>query len=354
MKPLAHLKVLDFTRVLAGPYCTAMLADAGADVIKVEPPLGDDYRHIGPFLADGSSSLFEKVNHGKRSITLDLANDNDRAIALALAAKADVLVENFRPGVATKLGIGFEALHERNPKLIYASISGFGQSGPMAHRPAYDIIIQAMSGIMAVTGDPDGPPTLIGESIADVTAGVFATNAILTALIQRGITGLGQHLDVSMLECMLKLQPLIAARLHATGKTPTRVGNRHGISAPFGAFQAQDNTFVLAALNDKLFSAMAHVIGQPEITADPRFATDPLRFENEAPLRALIQAWSMQHTAAQAVEALLKAGVPAAELLDAKQAQGHVRPPNNLAPAPKLDEHGVCIRANPANAWNNS
>ncbi len=352
MKPLAYLKVLDFTRVLAGPYCTAMLADDGADVIKVEPPAGDDYRHIGPFLKDGASSLFDKVNHGKRSLTLDLANDDDRTIALALAGKADVLVENFRPGVAAKLGVGFEALHKLNPKLIYASISGFGQTGPMAHRPAYDIIIQAMSGIMTVTGEPDGPPTLIGESIADVTAGVFATNAILTALIQRGITGHGQHLDISMLESMLKLQPLIAARLHATGKTPTRVGNRHGISAPFGAFQAQDGTFVLAVLNDKLFKAMAEVIGQPAIIADPRFATDPLRFEHEATLRSLIQNWSLHQTAAQAVEALMKAGVPAAEVLDAKQAQGHARSPNNLAPAPKLDEHGPAIRANPTNAWN--
>ncbi len=354
MNPLAHLKVLDFTRVLAGPYCTATLADEGADVIKIEPPAGDDYRHIGPFLSDGSSSLFDRVNHGKRSITLDLAKDEDRAVALALATKADVLVENFRPGVASKLGIGFDELHMLNPKLIYASISGFGQIGPMAHRPAYDIIIQAMSGIMAVTGEPNGPPTLIGESIADVTAGVFATNAILTALIQRGLTGLGQHLDVSMLDCMLKLQPLIAARLHATGKTPTRVGNRHGISAPFGAFQAQDGTFVLAVLNDKLFKAMADVIGRPEIISDPRFATDPLRFENEGSLRSLIQLWSAQHTAAEAVEALMKAGVPAAEVLDAKQAQGYARTSNNLAPAPKLDEHGEAIRANPATAWKNS
>ncbi len=354
MNPLAHLKVLDFTRVLAGPYCTSMLVEQGADVIKIEPPTGDDYRHIGPFLKDGSSGLFEKVNCGKRSITLDLAKDEDHAVALALAAEADVLVENFRPGVATKLGIGFEALHTLNPKLIYASISGFGQTGPMAQRPAYDIIIQAMSGIMAVTGEPGGPPTLIGESIADVIAGVFATNAILTALIERGITGLGQHLDVSMLDAMLKLQPLIAARLHATGETPTRVGNRHGISAPFGAFQARDGTFVLAVLNDKLFKVLAEVIGRPEIKSNPRFATDPLRFENEASLRSLIQTWSLQHTAAQAVAVLMKAGVPAAEVLDAKQAQVFARPNANLALAPKLDEHGTMIRAAPATAWKNS
>lgn len=351
MKPLAHLKVLDFTRVLAGPYCTAMLADNGADVIKVEPPTGDDYRHIGPFLKDGSSSLFEKVNPGKRSITLDLVKVEDHAIALELAAKADVLVENFRPGVATKLGIGFAALHKLNPKLIYASISGFGQTGPMAQRPAYDIIIQAMSGIMSVTGEPDGPPTLIGESIADVTAGVFATNAILTALVQRSITGLGQHLDVSMLDCMLKLQPLITARLVATGATPTRVGNRHGISAPFGAFQAQNGTFVLAVLNDKQFMALADCIGRPEIFSDQRFSNDPKRFENEAALRAIIQSWSMKLNVQQAVEVLMKANVPAAEVLDAKQAQGYARAPGNIATAPKLDEQGPAIRANPATAW---
>jgi CoA:oxalate CoA-transferase len=351
MKSLAHLKVLDFTRVLAGPYCTAMLAELGADVIKIEPPSGDDYRHIGPFLNDGSSSLFEKVNRGKRSITLDLADAEDRAIAHVLAAEADVLVENFRPGVATKLGIGFANLHQLNPKLIYASISGFGQTGPMAHRPAYDIIIQAMSGIMSITGDPQGPPTLIGESIADVTAGVFATNAILASLIQRGITGHGQHLDISMLDSMLRLQPLVAAKLNATGKTPTRMGNRHAISAPFGAFKARDATFVLAVLNNKLFSALAKVIEQPHIIADPRFTTDPLRFQNEAALRSAIENWSMQHSATSVVEQLLAAGVPAAEVLDAKQAQGFAKQRGATALAPRLNEHGNSIRATPQTAW---
>jgi CoA:oxalate CoA-transferase len=348
MKPLATLKVLDLTRVLAGPCCTAMLAENGADVIKIEPPSGDDYRHIGPFLKDGSSALFEKVNAGKRSITLDLSRADDRAMALSLATKSDVLVENFRPGVAAKLGLGFETLHALNPKLIYASISGFGQTGPMATRPAYDIIVQAMSGIMAVTGSPDGPPTLIGESIADVTAGLFAYNAILTALYQRHATGLGQHLDISMLECMLKLQPLVAARLQATGKTPQRVGNRHALSAPFGAFHAKDGTFVLAVLNDKLFKKLCDLIERPEIFDDPRFVSDPLRLKNELALRKIIESWSQQLLAHQAVESLLAAGVPAAEVLDAKQAQALAKSNAQLAPAPKLDEHGSHIRKN---AW---
>ena len=177
-RPLSGIRVLDFTRVLAGPYCTALLADLGAEVIKVEPPAGDDYRHIGPFIGN-ESALFLAVNRGKRSIVLDLADAADLAVAVKLARKADVVVENFRPGVADKLGIGWEALSAQHPELIYASISGFGQTGPLAKRPAYDIIVQALSGIMTVTGEPDGPPTLIGESIADVVAALFGSWSIM-------------------------------------------------------------------------------------------------------------------------------------------------------------------------------
>jgi CoA:oxalate CoA-transferase len=358
MKPLSNIKILDFTRVLSGPYCTAMLADIGADVIKIEPPSGDDYRHIGPFLEDGSSSLFETVNRGKRSLVLDLANDADRAVALNLAVDADVVVENFRPGVAAKLGMGYEALSAINPKLIYASISGFGQTGPMAQRPAYDIIVQAMSGIMSVTGEADCPPTLIGESVADVVSGLFASWAILAALNQRHVTSVGQHLDVSMLSSMLALQPLVAARLFASGAAPKRVGNRHPISAPFGAFKAQDGMFMLAVLNDKLMKALAAVIDAPLILSDARFATDESRFQNETALRAHIENWSSALSAHEAVEILLAADVPAAEVLDAKEANalvGNTTPQGQpvkfssatkapLAPAPKLDEHGRSIR----------
>jgi CoA:oxalate CoA-transferase len=358
MKPLSNIKILDFTRVLSGPYCTAMLAEIGADVIKIEPPQGDDYRHIGPFLEDGSSSLFETVNRGKRSLVLDLSIEADRMLALKLAADADVVVENFRPGVAAKLGIGYDALKVINPKLIYASISGFGQTGPMAQRPAYDIIVQAMSGIMSVTGETDGPPTLIGESVADVVSGLFASWAIMAALNQRHVTGTGQHLDVSMLSSMLALQPLVSARLFASGEAPHRVGNRHPISAPFGAFKAKDGMFMLAVLNDKLMKALAAVLGAPHILSDPRFATDELRFQNESALRAHIEHWSGALDARDAVALLLAAGVPAAEVLDAKQANalvGNTMPQSQpvkfsgaanlpLAPAPKLDEHGLLIR----------
>ncbi|MBK9080644.1 MAG: CoA transferase [Rhizobiales bacterium] len=319
-RPLSHLRVLDFTRVLAGPYCTALFADLGADVVKIEPPQGDDYRHIGPFLADGSSALFEAVNRGKRSLALDLAKPDHRDLALGLADEADVVVENFRPGVADKLGIGYAALSARNPRLVYASISGFGQTGPNAGRPAYDIVVQALSGLMSVTGDPDRPPTLIGESIGDVTAGLFGSWAVLAALLERERTGRGRHVDVAMFDSMLALQPLVVARCLATGEAPARVGNRHALSAPFGAFAARDGQIVLAVLNPKLFAALAAVIGKPALVDDPRYASDALRLANEAALRAEIEAWSRALTTREAVAALVAAGVPAAEVQDTLQA----------------------------------
>jgi CoA:oxalate CoA-transferase len=330
-KPLHGLRVLDFTRVLSGPYCTALLADLGADVLKIEPPQGDDYRHIGPFHKDGSSALFETVNRGKRSILLDLGQPRDRELALSLAANADVVVENFRPGVADKLGIGFAEAKKRNKQIIYASISGFGQEGPNARRPAYDIVVQALSGIMSVTGEPDGSPTLIGESIADVVTGLFGSWAILAALYDRDRTGEGSHVDVSMFESMIAIQPLVVARYLSTGEAPRRVGNRHPLSAPFGAFRASDKLFVLAVLNPKLFEALATVIGRPDLLNDARYATDSKRLENEAELRAAIESWSRTMTATEAVAALVSGGVPAAEVGDIASAlgsdQSRTRPP---------------------------
>ena len=373
-RPLSGIRVLDFTRVLAGPYCTALLADLGAEVIKVEPPAGDDYRHIGPFIGN-ESALFLAVNRGKRSIVLDLADAADLAVAVKLARKADVVVENFRPGVADKLGIGWEALSAQHPELIYASISGFGQTGPLAKRPAYDIIVQALSGIMTVTGEPDGPPTLIGESIADVVAALFGSWSIMAALVERGRTGRGRRLDIAMLDTMIALQPLVVARFLASGIAPFRVGNRHPLSTPFGAFRASDRPFVLAVLNDKLFAALTEVIGAPAAAQDPRFATDALRSANEPAVRAVIEAWSLLRRAAEAVATLAAAGVPAAGIETIAHAlsseQAAVRDPlqqmshptlgdiktleqpvrfagatrGGLAAAPLLDEHGAEIRA---------
>ncbi|MDQ2084252.1 CoA transferase [Xanthobacteraceae bacterium Astr-EGSB] len=379
-KPLDGLCVLDFTRVLAGPYATALLADLGADVVKVEPPAGDDYRHIAPFLADGSTAIFEALNRGKRGVVLDLAKPDHRAIAVALAKSADVVVENFRPGVADRLGIGWGELSDANPGLVYASISGFGQDGPDAGRPAYDIIGQALSGIMHITGDPAGPPTMIGESIADVVSGLFASWAILAALHERERTGRGRHIDVAMLDAMMALQPLTVARYLATGEVPMRVGNRHPLSAPFGAYRASDRSFVVAVLNSKLFTTLAQTIGRPDMAEDARFATDPLRLAHEAELRAAIEDWAASLTAAEAVARLQAAGVPAAQVGDtasalaaaemrgrpqtqvvARTADASFRVPEQPArfvgaprgggrPAPRLGEHNA-ILSDPATAW---
>ncbi len=380
-RPLDGLRVLDFTRVLSGPYATALLADLGADVIKVEAPTGDDYRHVGPFLADGSSAIFEAVNRGKRGLVLDLGSNAGRATARDLARDADVVVENFRPGVADRLGIGWEALSAENPRLVFASISGFGQNGPDAGRPAYDIVVQAMSGLMHVTGEPEGPPTLIGESIADVVSGLFASWAILAALHERDRTGVGRRIDVSMFDAMMALQPLVVARALASGEAPMRVGNRHPLSAPFGAFRAGDGSFVVAVLNEKLFASLAAVIGRPALSGDPRFASDSLRLANEAALRAEIEAWSRGLAASDAVARLIAAGVPAAEVGDTltalASAEARGRPvtqtvahpalgafavpeqpahfsgaPRGVcAPAPRLGEHDAAIAADPSRAW---
>ncbi|MCE1237328.1 MAG: CoA transferase [Hyphomicrobiales bacterium] len=315
-RPLAGVRILDFTRVLSGPYATALLADLGADVIKVESPGGDDYRHVGPFLSDGSSAIFEAVNRGKRGVVLDLATAEGRALSVALARAADVVVENFRPGVADKLGIGWTALSAENPRLIHASISGFGQTGPDARRPAYDIVVQALSGLMHVTGEPDGEPTLVGESIADVVSGLFAALGIAAALAERATTGRGRRIDVSMFDALMALQPLVVARCLTTGEAPMRVGNRHPLSAPFGAFAAGRGAFVVAVLNEKLFSALCETIGRPELAGDPRFSSDPDRLANEADLRAAIEAWAADLSAAEAVARLDVAGVPSAEVAD--------------------------------------
>lgn len=335
--PLHSVRILDFTRVLAGPYCTALLADLGADVIKIEPPQGDDYRHIGPFQKDGSSALFECVNRGKRSIVLDLTSARDREIACALARDADVVVENFRPGVADKLGVGWEALSKVNSRLIYASISGFGQDGPNSRRPAYDLILQAMSGIMSITGASDGPAMPVGESVADVSSGLFASWAILAALVGRSQNGKGKRIDLSMFDAMVALLPTAVARYLATGDVPHRVGNRHALSAPFGSFRARDGELMITVLNEKLFSALAKCMGRPDLADDPRFASDPLRLQHEKELRQEIENWLAGMSVADAVSHLVAHGVPASEIANI---EGALSSPQVLArPVLQQAEH---------------
>ena len=318
-KPLTGVRVLDFTRVLAGPYCTALMADLGADVIKIEAAQGDDYRHIGPF-KQGESLLFQALNRGKRSIVLDLKDADDIATIKALLRDTDVLVENFRPGVMDKLGLGVDALRAEFPALVYVSVSGFGQTGTNAKKPAYDIIIQAMSGLMDATGEPDGPPTMIGEALGDVAGGLFAAWGTMVALFERSRTGQGRHVDVALFDALTSMMPLLACRTLMGTEPVTRTGNRHSLSAPFGTYPASDGHFAVAVLNDRLFATFCAVIGQPDLVLDPRFATDSLRRENEPALAARIAVWSDTLSVGQIVVSLSEAGIPASEIQSVAQA----------------------------------
>lgn len=319
MKPLAGIRVLDLSRVLAGPYCTALLADLGAEVIKLEPPAGDDYRHVGPFRA-GESALFTLNNRGKRSVALDLKVPAHLAMAQAIAAQVDVVVENFRPGVAERLGLGAAALRAANPGLIYCSISGFGQDGPCRDLPAYDIVVQAMSGLMAATGEEGGAPLKTGESIADLIAGLFGSWSIMAALVNRARTGAGATLDVAMHDALFSMLTTSHALQMYAGVLPQRVGNRHPLSTPFGCYATQDGQVVICVLNDRQFARLCALIGAPEAAEDPRYTTDESRTAHEPAVKAMIEAWSRGQSTAEAVAALSGAGLPAAPILSIAEA----------------------------------
>lgn len=318
--PFAGVTVVDFSRVLSGPYATSMLADLGAEVIKVEVPgRGDDARHLGPFVY-GDSVYFAGLNRGKKSVEIDLKSEAGKAALAPLLETADVVVENFRPGVAAKLGIDAPTLLARRPELVYASISGYGQTGGHAGLPAYDTVVQALSGLMAATGQRDGEPTRVGESIADVSAGMFAAFGIASALYRRAATGHGGWVDVPMYDVALALQPTNFAVYEASGRAPERSGNAHPVSAPFDAYQASDGLVVIAVANDRLFGVLADALGQPELAADARFASDSQRKAHEDELRACIEAALASWTVAEAIEILGAKGIPVSEVADLKQA----------------------------------
>lgn len=319
MKPLDGIRVLDLTRVLAGPYCTALLADLGAEVIKLEPQRGDDYRNIGPF-KDGESGLFSLNNRGKKSIALNLKEPEGLALARRIATGCDVVVENFRPGVAEKIGLGPEDLRHDNPALIYAHISGFGQTGPFRDLPAYDLVVQAMSGLMAATGEEGGAPLKTGESIADLMGGLFGSWSILAALVRRGRTGTGAVLDIAMYDALYSLLTTSHALNFYADTTPQRVGNRHPLSTPFGCFATSDGQVVIAVLTPAQFMRLSALIGQPDLPDDPRFASDEARTANETALKAMIEAWSGGRTTEQAMVALAEAQLPSAPIWDIAQA----------------------------------
>jgi CoA:oxalate CoA-transferase len=325
--PFSGLLVLDLTRVLAGPFCTMMLAELGARVIKVEnPAAGDDARRFEPFI-DGRSAYFASLNRGKESIALDLKADADRDLLLRLVRKADVLVENYRPGTLDRLGLGYERLREVNPRLIYAAVSGFGHTGPWSGRPAYDLIVQALSGMMSITGQPGGPPTRAGTSVADITGGLFTLAGVAAALYHRERTGAGMKVDVSMFDGQLAILESAIVRYAATGRAPQATGNRHPSITPFEAYAAADRLLIVAAGNDHLFARLCQALGRPGLAADPRFATNRDRTQNADALKGELEAVLAAAPAAHWLEVLGAAGVPCApiqtvaEAVESPQAQ---------------------------------
>ena len=374
---MAGIVVVDLSRVLAGPFATMMMADLGARVIKVERPVrGDDSRTYGPFV--GTQSLyFARVNRGKESIALDLRDPADRTLLDRMVARADVLVENFRPGVMDRLGLGYEQLHGIHPGLIYASISGFGQTGPWRLRPAYDSVVQGTSGLLSITGAPDGEPTKPGLPIGDLSAGMYAFGAICAALHGRG-SGThgspgsppqGTRLDIAMHDSTISLLEGAALSYLATGNPPPRIGNAHYSIAPFDTYRAKDRLFVICAANDELFALLCATIHRPELTRDSRFVTNRLRHDNRDELKKEMEAALAVHTAEDWLAIFGTAGVPCgpvadiAEALSSEQAAdrglvievGGLRMPGNPMkfdgypvtapePAPALDEHGQALR----------
>ena len=320
--PLAGIRVLDISQVMAGPFCCMLLGDMGADVIKIEPPkIGDSTRHSMGFRLKGEDSPgFLALNRNKRSIALDLKNPTDREVLYALVKTADVLVENARPGVADRLGMGYDTLRAINPRLVYASISGFGQTGPWSQRPGFDLIAQAMSGVLSATGLAGHEPVKNGIPVADLGAGLFAVYGILSALLGRAQSGCGQFIDASLLEAALGLSVWETTELWGTGKSPRPIGSANRMSAPYQAMQASDGYFVIGAANQKLWLTFLEVLGRPELNADPRFASNALRVANRLELIEALQPTFLQRTVHEWVEALLAAGVPAGPIYNYEQA----------------------------------
>lgn len=319
-KPLQGVRVLDLTRVLAGPFCAAQLGDLGAEVIKVErPKYGDDSRFFGPY-KNGESSYYMLMNRNKKGITLNFKSEKALKIFYELVRKSDVVVENFKPGVAAHLKIDYETLKEINPRLIYASISGFGQYGPYAPRPGYDIVAQAMGGLMSITGYPDAPPARVGSSIADVSAGLYAAAGIMAALYAREKTGKGSYVDVSLLDFVFAFCETNIVRYTIGGVIPKRVGARHPLSAPFDIYRAKDGYVVIAVANERIMDRLWALMGRMDLKEDPRFKTDADRSKNDVALKVIIEDWLKDTTVAEAVAAMLEKSIPASPLQTIPQA----------------------------------
>ena len=319
LKALEGIRVLDFTRVLAGPFCTMVLADLGAEVVKVERPgVGDDSRAFGPFIGQ-ESAYFMSINRNKKSITLNLKDQRAVEIVKKMIPHFDVVVENFRPGVMDRLGLGYESLKELNPRLIYASSSGFGHTGPYSQLPAYDLIVQGMGGIMSITGPDEQHPTKVGSSIADIFAGVFCAIGILAALNHREKTGEGQKVDVSMLDCQVAILENAISRYFVTGKIPTPIGNRHPSIAPFATFKTQDGFINIAIGNDFIWNRFCNLVGRPELAEDSRFISNEARNNNWEELEPILGEIMAKDNTTAWIEKLRSVGVPCGPINNIEQ-----------------------------------
>ena len=322
--PLKGLRVVELARVLAGPWLGQILADLGADVIKVESPAGDDTRRFGPpFLesADGKkldAAYFYSCNHSKRSMILDFQKDKDRKAAHRLVERADVLIENFRPGGLRKYGLDYESVREKNPGLIYCSITGFGQDGPYASHPGYDLLIQAMGGVMDITGEADGSPCKVGVAFADIFTGLYGAIGVQAALAQRERTGKGERIDMSLLDCMVAVLANQAMNYLVTGIPPKRFGNEHPNIVPYQSFEVKDGYVVIAVANDSQFKCLCEILGVPELSSDERFATNPLRVLNRKELLDVLTGKILKWSKVALLEAL-KEKIPAGPISDLEE-----------------------------------
>jgi len=318
--PLKNLLVIDLTRVLVGPYCTMILSDLGARVIKIEAPeTGDDSRKFGPFI-ENYSAYFMSLNRGKESIALNLKNQDDKNIFDKILSKADILVENFKPGTLEKWGYGWNEVSKKYPKLIYASASGFGQTGPLKELPAYDMVVQGMGGLMSVTGHPDSEPTRVGTSIGDITAGLFTAIGINAALYDRQKSGKGTYIDVSMLDCQIAILENAIARYLSKSEIPEPMGSRHPSIAPFEAFKTKDSYIIIAAGNDKLFAKLCEVLEIPEIINDEKFNTNSLRCKNMDSLKEIFEKKLKLNTTEEWINKMQEFKIPCGPIYNIKQA----------------------------------
>jgi len=318
--PLKNLLVIDLTRVLVGPYCTMILSDLGARVIKIEAPeIGDDSRKFGPFIKN-YSAYFMSLNRGKESIALNLKNQDDKKIFDKILSKADILVENFKPGTLEKWGYGWKDVNKKYPKLIYASASGFGQTGPLKELPAYDMVVQGMGGLMSVTGHPNNEPTRVGTSIGDITAGLFTAIGINAALYDRQKTGKGAFIDISMLDCQIAILENAISRYLSKNEIPKPMGSRHPSIAPFEAFKTKDSYIIIAAGNDKLFNKLCEVLNINDVPKEKRFNSNSLRCENMDSLKEILENKLKLKNTNEWIKEMEKLKIPCGPIFNIKQA----------------------------------